>query len=145
MPTRRVIKGVLHSFLGTYTSRYSDFGGYWLFGFLVNELVSEQFDLLSPPSGDQTSALAQARLIAAHRFFDQLRKARLDRSIVTEAILRMERLPKSTKCIGNGFARAGFDLRFTATAVTDLGHRFACEQIIFVAPHDPRIEFQRAL
>ena len=35
MPTRRVIKSVLHNFLGTYTSRYSDYNGYWLFGFMV--------------------------------------------------------------------------------------------------------------
>ncbi len=35
---RRIIKAVLDNFLGTYTSRYSDFHGYWLFGFLVKDL-----------------------------------------------------------------------------------------------------------
>jgi len=33
---------VLKNFLGTYTSRYSDFQGYWLFGFLVPGLGSNQ-------------------------------------------------------------------------------------------------------
>ena len=35
MPTRNALKGVLAGFLGTYTSRNSDYRGYWLLGFLV--------------------------------------------------------------------------------------------------------------
>ena len=35
MATRRVIKSVLSNFLGTYVSRYSEYDGYLLFGFLV--------------------------------------------------------------------------------------------------------------
>jgi hypothetical protein len=47
MATRRVIKSVLRNFLGTYTSRYSEIRGYWLFGFLVPDLGELHFDLLS--------------------------------------------------------------------------------------------------
>ena len=36
--TSRVIKSVLQNFLGTYASRYSDFEGYWLFGFLIADV-----------------------------------------------------------------------------------------------------------
>lgn len=48
MARRRVIKSVLHNFLGTYISRYSDFRGYWLFGFLVSNRFDfeSEFDLL---------------------------------------------------------------------------------------------------
>jgi hypothetical protein len=45
MPGRRSITGVLCGFLGTYTSRYSDFDGYWIFGFLVAQVVDVKFDL----------------------------------------------------------------------------------------------------
>jgi len=34
---RKAIKGVLHNFTETY-SRYSDYGGYWLFGVLLSEV-----------------------------------------------------------------------------------------------------------
>ena len=35
MVRRQVIKGALRGFLGTFTSRYSDFHGYWLLGQLL--------------------------------------------------------------------------------------------------------------
>ena len=47
MTSRRVIPGVLHNFLGTFTSRYSDFNGYWIFGFLVEKMDSVRIDLLA--------------------------------------------------------------------------------------------------
>ena len=43
MPRRRTIKGVLDNFLGTYTSRYSDYDGYWLFGMVVGEVTDYWF------------------------------------------------------------------------------------------------------
>ncbi len=48
MACRNAIRGALNGFLGTYTSRYSDFGGYWLFGLVANELRQLQIDLLAP-------------------------------------------------------------------------------------------------
>ena len=47
MTSRRVIPGVLHNFLGTFTSRYSDFDGYWVFGFLIESMDRVRIDLLS--------------------------------------------------------------------------------------------------
>ena len=46
MAKRRAIRGVLGNFLGTFTSRYSDYDGYWLFGFLVADLKDLRIDLL---------------------------------------------------------------------------------------------------
>jgi hypothetical protein len=45
MASLRAIKCALHNFLGTYSSRYSEYSGYWLFGFLVNDLTRIDFDL----------------------------------------------------------------------------------------------------
>ena len=47
MTTRKAIKSVLDNFLGTYISRYSDYDGYWLFGFLVKESPHLKINLLS--------------------------------------------------------------------------------------------------
>ena len=47
IPARRHLKSVLAGFLGTYTSRYSDFQGYWLFGFIVE--VIDLMDLGGHP------------------------------------------------------------------------------------------------
>jgi hypothetical protein len=34
---KRIINGVLDNFLGTFTSRYSNYSGYWVFGMMVEE------------------------------------------------------------------------------------------------------------
>ena len=77
MPTavanRRVIKGVLDNFLGTYTSRYTDYEGYWLFGLLVADLGEVEFDLLAA-GGSPDSPLGVAELAASLKFADQRRR-----------------------------------------------------------------------
>ena len=93
MAKRKVIKSVLRNFLGTYTSRYSDYRGYWLFGFLVGEQVQLEFDLLGRGDGDVTRPLEFAEQRAATNFEDQLRKAAIDRTQVQEARLKISRSP----------------------------------------------------
>ncbi len=73
MATRRTMRGVLGNFLGTYTSRYSDFDGYWLFGFLVSDLGEFRIDLLAPNPGEPNTPLAVAVQLAAAKFDDQMR------------------------------------------------------------------------
>jgi hypothetical protein len=75
MAKRKVVKSVLRNFLGTYMSRYSDYRGYWLFGFLVSDLLESEFDLLDRGAGDSETPLAIAERLAATRFEDELRKA----------------------------------------------------------------------
>jgi hypothetical protein len=53
----RKIRGVLHNFLATYSSRYSDYDGYWLFGVLAQESGHLQIDLVNPDQDPQRSAL----------------------------------------------------------------------------------------
>jgi hypothetical protein len=143
MASHRVLKGVLHNFLGTYTSRYSDFDGYWLFGFLVGALGELEFDLLRPRAGDPDSPLDFAASLAATKFADEMCKAGIEPSRVLEARLTIKRSPdvvkgpvNHTPCCG------GYHVTFRATAVVRPNRRYERETLLFVAPHDPQIELR---
>jgi hypothetical protein len=145
MATRRIIKSVLRNFLGTLTSRYSDWHGYWLFGFVVNDLERLDHDLLIPVAGspDETP-LARIRSLATRKFLEQLSKARLDPIHIREANLILERLPGCVEVHVYPYpsTTSGYRVRFMVSAKTDLGKVYECEQIIGVAPHDPAHESQ---
>src|ERR1700735_5072355 len=98
----RIITGVLHNFLGTYTSRYSDYGGYWLFGMLVGDVGELRINLLAPNAGATGHApLAAAIQLAAQKFRDQMDKAGLAASFVREAYLDVTRLPEAKRGLVN--------------------------------------------
>jgi hypothetical protein len=142
MPTRRVIQSVLHNFLGTYISRYSDYEGYWLFGFMVESLDCIEFDLFAADCSSPATIDEFARQLAVARFADQLCKSMLARSRVREARLSIRRLP--TTIIGpvNGRQSNGHGVRFEVTAITDMGQRFESAKTIFVAPHNSKREIR---
>jgi hypothetical protein len=140
MPTRRVIHSVLHNFLGTYTSRYSDYDGYWLFGFLVEALDCIEFDLLAADSVVSAPIVDFARQLAIGRFADQLRKSRIEPSRIREATLAIKRLPKTIVAPVNGRPSNGHGVRFEVAAITDTGQRFEAARTVFVAPHNPQRE-----
>src|SRR5947207_1622431 len=96
MTSRRVIKGVLHNFLATFTSRYSDFDGYWVFGLLVQGMDTESIDLLAV-SAESTDATPSgfARRLAAQKFAEQIAKAGLPSSWFRKARLDITKLPVS--------------------------------------------------
>jgi hypothetical protein len=150
MATRRIVKSVLRNFLGTLTSRYSDWHGYWLFGFVVNDLERLDHDLLIPVAGspDETP-LAHIRSLATMKFQEQLSKARLDPIHIREATLILERLPGRVEvqynpATSSPYTTSGYRVRFMVSAITDLGKLYECEQIVAVAPHDWTHEFQSA-
>ncbi len=91
MATRRVINGVLGNFLGTYVSRYSDYNGYLLFGFLVGELGELRFNLLGESVSETSSPKGVAILSAVTKFEDHRRKMDLSRSRIREASLTIRR------------------------------------------------------
>ena len=140
MATRRAIKGVLGNFLGTYESRYSDYHGYWLFGFLVGELGELRIDLLGQPIHDPKSPLEVAVQSAAIKFKEQCQKAHLVLDQVQKAWLTIRRLPGSIRGPVNGRPCDGYSLRFTAEAVMVGGRSYGRDQIVFVAPHNAAIE-----
>ena len=93
MKPRRIIKGVLHNFLGTYTSRYSDYDGYWLFGMLVRDVEELSIDLLCPSidAASPLSAVAAIQL-AAQKFREQMEKSGLSVLCAQEARLHIMKL-----------------------------------------------------
>jgi hypothetical protein len=137
------LNGVLAGFLGTYTSRYSDFLGYWLFGLLVDGDALLDFDLLADV-GPTGSPDGFARHLASLRFAEQLRKVGFERSVIQRATLCIERPAQTVERMAGDYRRIGFDVRFRATVVADTGRRFEREVTVFVAPHHERVESRSA-
>jgi len=141
MKRLRTIGGVLHNFLGTYTSRYSDLDGYWLFGFVVSDLEELEIDLLGPTVGPMMSTpVAAAIHLAGQRFREQMEKAGLSVSCLKEATLQITKLPDSRSGFVNGRVCAGHTLQFLARAVSGSGETYESDKSVFVAPHNPRVE-----
>lgn len=139
--SRRVLKSVLHNFLGTFSSRYSDHRGYWLFGQLPADLDRWVVDLRGdPPEGE--APLEVARRLAIRRFKEQLDKAGLDRSVVREAALSWARDEPALGWQGEFEAR-GHRVEFHVRVVTDRGSIIERRQLSFVAVHDPSRERRR--
>ncbi|HJT76836.1 MAG TPA: hypothetical protein VJ739_06500 [Gemmataceae bacterium] len=141
MATRRVIKGVLGNFLGTYVSRYSDYGGYLLFGFLVGTLDELRINLLGQSASDSRSPTGAAALLAAARFEEQRQKAHLPASRIREAELTIRRLPGLVTGSINGRACPGYNVSFRVAAVMDNDKRYERERVEFIAPQEVALEF----
>ena len=140
---RKAIKGVLYNFLGTYTSRYSDYKGYWLFGMLVSKEKFLNIDLLNSNSDWSVSTpLAIAHQLAVQKFREQLEKTDLSISCVQEAHLDITRLPNLRNGTVNGHICVGYNMLFQVKVTSDFDRKYKGEMSIFVAPHDPRIELR---
>jgi hypothetical protein len=139
MPHRRDLRGVVHNFLGTYTSRYSDHDGWWVFGLAEARLGDAQVDLLGTVArlDDPLSAATQ---MAQSKFADQLTKAKIPSSVLREAQLTVTRNPELTRGVVNGRWCDGHTFTFSVRVVSDRGKTFEDKASIFVAPHDASIE-----
>jgi hypothetical protein len=146
--TRRIIKSVLHNFLGTYTSRNSDYDGYWLFGFLVLDFRQITVDLLDVSAPRKVTPLRYSHWLAAQKFAEQVALAGLPRAWFREARLEITRSTDARQGIGatgHGFRPVlrycqGYDLTFTAKTISDLGKTYEAESTLFAAPHNPFLE-----
>jgi hypothetical protein len=105
MATRKVIKGVLGNFLGTYISRYSDYNGYWLFAFLVGDFEALRINLLGQCVDDPSSPEGLAITSAVAKFEDQRRKANLAKFQIHEALLTIRQSPELVSGQANGHSR----------------------------------------
>jgi hypothetical protein len=144
--SRRSIRGALSGLLGHYTSRYSDYDGYWLFGILVADLNKLKIDLLASDDAiDGAEPLRAAARLARHTFRDQMTKAGVPVSLVREACLEITRSETpSAKGLVNGLVKPGYEVTFVARAVSDLGTAYELACSAFVAPHDPAVEQRSA-
>ena len=142
MPTRRVIQGVLQNFLGTFTSRYSDHGGYWLFGLLADELAGLRIDLLSASIPAAASEpLVVATNLARVKFREQMQKVELPLAAVREACLSATRSALPVRGTEQRH-REGYDFAFVAAAISDRGVSFEARTTVFVAPHSSALELR---
>jgi hypothetical protein len=145
MKRRQGVKSVLHNFLGTFTSRYSDFNGYWLFGFLVDDLEHLRVDLIRPcqESNDPT-ALGVAERLAVQKFAEQVGKARIAISCVRQAHLDMTTFRDTRPVAVNGHVSLAYRMTFVVRVVTNVGKVYETGATLFVAPHNPRTELRSA-
>lgn len=140
MAATKAIRGVLGNFLGTYTSRYSQLDGYWLFGFLVGDLSELRIDLLVSDGVDPDYVRDSAAQLARVKFSDQLNKARVSADRVREAWLTIRKLPGEVTGPVNGHPTAGHHVSFNVCAVLLNGRCHQRECTEFIAPHNPLVE-----
>ena len=139
IPKRRQLNGVLAGFLGTYASRYSDFEGYWIFGFIVETVDLLEIDLLARPSS-AAGAIAAAENLAKTKFCEQLHKHGFANSAAAGANLRIVPGVEQVERLAGDLRRLGRDLTFHASVLSDTGTRYTRTKVVFVASHDPRFE-----
>ena len=135
-----MIKGVLDNFLQTYVIRYSDFNGYWLFGFLVADTARISVDLLDKSAANEDTPTGYAKWLAVHRFEEQVRRNNLPIAWLREARLEIARSNETRSIFVNGRSSPGYGMQFLAHAVTDLGKTYQRTSLIFVATHNPEVE-----
>ena len=142
MAHRTAVQGVLHGFLGTYASRYSDYDGYYLFGFLAQTCDPQVFNLLQSPLGVASTPAQAAAELAQGKFKEQLEKAGLATNMVREATLQLRWSDEGTYASVNGRSFPAKTLSLSVVVTMDNGRRFVAEQSGAVMPHDPAVTFK---
>ena len=146
MPRRRLINGALEGFLGTLVSRYSEWYGYWLLGFLAVDRRSLEINLRLGTDYD----LHEGRFaeLALRKFDEQLGKWRIPAAWVADArmdVIWSEEVTSDFVATRHGgVKRNGYIGTFAASVKTDLGRTIARAKHVFVAPHDPHLELASA-
>lgn len=126
----KLMKGAVCGFLGTFTSRNSDFRGFWLHGQFLPGLEEWAVDLLGPaPCGD--GAREYACRLARRRFAEQVNKVGLGLEVVESATLLVSRALELNLW------------RFVVQVVLDSGREVEHQTSLFVRQHDPGREFRR--
>jgi hypothetical protein len=138
--THRALRGALGNFLGTFTSRYSEFEGYWLFGFLVADFDYFEIELTETSHDVPATPLAKATHLARFAFDDQLRKAKLLPDQVSAAKVVFVRHPDQVEGWVNIHRKKGFNVTVRVEARSNREEYFAKKVVLFVTPHDPLAE-----
>jgi len=116
--------------------------GYWLFGFLVEDIQQIRFNLLDMNFDTCNTPLAVAKRLAVRKFLEQIEKAELSLSFVQEAYLDIIKtpVPDFEYATYNGHFYFPHKLIFVVIAQTDKGEMYERTSSIIVDPHDPRLE-----
>lgn len=142
MTRRRSLRGALHNYLGTLTSRYSDFDGYWILGLIVDDLgETTTIDLLDDSRLDvEPTPLAAFARLARAKFREQIARQRIPASFVRSAAVEITKPATRTEGCVNGHVTAGYSVGFSARAESDLHTIYVSKISVFVAPHNATIE-----
>jgi hypothetical protein len=140
------IVSAIHNFLGTYTSRYSSYDRFWLFGFLVAPTLELDAPLqveLMAADGSTDAPLTPARraaTLARARWGEQLAKARVARALVAQAALTLRVASEHGRVILPEDGREAVALAFEVVVVAASGRVYRGARTVWVAPHDPSRE-----
>lgn len=140
MAGQRTIRGMLHNFLRTFTSRHSDFNGYWLFGFLTEEIYPINIDLIRPSNKTNRVPLDYATELATRKFAEQALKAEIALTRIHEAWLTISKSTAICRGAVNGRSTPGFNMIFEARVITNSKRTLKSQMHVFVAPHNPTVE-----
>jgi hypothetical protein len=116
-------------------------GGYWVWGQVERQLNGLTVDLLAEPPESATPMDAAVRL-ATGKFREQLEKAGLPLSLVRAATLNVSLGAEKVRDRINDHDAEGHIATFRVTAKLDNGRDLERALSVFVAPHDPRLEFR---
>jgi len=145
MARRRLINGALDGFLGNLVSRYSDFDGYWLLGFLAVGRKSLEIDLCRTTQHTPQSSPEDVVVeLASRKFHEQLHKWRIPVAWVEGARLDVIWSKAMTGGFVGGKSRECYEATFAAAVKTDLGSTLARARHVLVAPHNPWLEARSA-
>lgn len=132
---------MLHNYLETLSSRYSDYDGFWVFGLLFHNLGAIKIDLDSQSSllpGDPVLVWFEAE--SRRKFAEQIAKDRIPIEYVRAARLVCEVVSKPFSGSIGGSPTEGATCRLTVSVTSDLGAEYSRKKEFFVAPHDPSRE-----
>jgi hypothetical protein len=144
MSKRRIIKSVLHNFLETYMSRNSDLDGYWLFGYLVEDIQKVRFNLLDVNPDIDNSPTAVAKRLAVKKFSEQIEKAKLSQAIIQGAFLDITKtsVTDGEYVTYNGHFFIPHKLMFVVNAQADNGKMYEWTASLIVDQHNPTLELR---
>jgi hypothetical protein len=133
MPTHRAIKALLDNFLGTFSSRYSDHNGFWIFGLWVSEHDSLLIDLLSPQSSADSVSSSMANL-AKSKFADQVTKAGFCPASFSMAQVSLARSADLVDGHAGNRPARGYRVTLTAQVVGASGREYSATCSFFAEP-----------
>lgn len=140
MPRRKALKGVMHSFLRSFTSRYSDYDGYWIFGLVTCELNKLTINLMDVENTTNNEVVLFPAQLGQREFKEQTDKAKLPMHFVRQAQMNVSQSTATTKGFVAGHLCTGHIYTFSIQVISDLGRPFRATTHKFIAPHNPAVE-----
>jgi len=142
-----IIKSIIDGYHGAFTSRNADYRGYWIFGFIVNELEGLEIDLLLPyPKPTKAiSPMEAIEALARYRFQSIVYRHDFQIELIKEAITENQVTQKSQyiTSLKEGVLRPARGVHFKTSIVTMSGKRYNTQTIKYIRPHSPRMELCR--